>query len=233
VGDRPNSTFNATEQHLSVTRTARYWMLGGEAAGEVWLVCHGYGQLAQRFIRRFESIADSDCCIVAPEALSRFYLDGVGMHGPESPVGATWMTREDRLNEIEDYIAYLDALYDHITSARDARSVHVVALGFSQGAATVARWAARTERRIDHVVFWSGSFPPELTVTPRLFGSARLMIVSGDADPMARAAAADTLSSQLEAGGLYPARIRHAGGHEVTADALTVLAERVRDGRRV
>jgi predicted esterase len=143
------------------------------------------------------------------------------------------MTREDRLSEIEDYIAYLDTLHDHVTSQLDTRRLRVVALGFSQGAATVARWAARTERRIDDVVLWSGSFPPELTVTPRLFGPARLTIVSGEADPMAKSAAADTLSARLESGGLHPAHVRHAGGHEVTPEALTLLEERVQDGRRV
>jgi predicted esterase len=233
VSDPPNSPFNSTEHHLRITRTARYWTLGGEAANEVWIVCHGYAQLAQRFIRRFASIATPERRIVAPEALSRFYLDGVGSHGPDSPVGATWMTREDRLNEIDDYIAYLDALHDHITSARKVSLAHVVALGFSQGAATVARWAARTAGTIHDVVLWSGSFPPELTLSPRLFGSARLTIVSGDADPMARTGAVDTLSSQLEAGGLQHARIQHTGGHEVTAAALTLLVGRVRDGRPV
>jgi predicted esterase len=233
VNSIPDSPFNSTEHHLRVTRTARYWTLGGEAANEVWFVCHGYAQLARRFIRRFASIATPERRIVAPEALSRFYLDGVGMHGPESPVGATWMTREDRLSEIEDYIAYLDALYDHTTSDVDAHSVHVVALGFSQGLATVARWAARSERSIDDVVLWSGGFPPELTVAPRLFGSARLTIVSGAADPTARTAAIDAFTEMLESGGLHHAHVRHAGGHEVTVDALAALLERVQNGRHV
>jgi hypothetical protein len=50
---------------------------------------------------------------VAPEGLSRFYFEG-GFHGPGSKVGATWMTREDRLAKIEDYVGYLDALHDAV-----------------------------------------------------------------------------------------------------------------------
>ena len=47
-----------SEHHLSVARTARYYTLGEPGATEVWFVCHGYGQLAGRFLRRFEPIAD-------------------------------------------------------------------------------------------------------------------------------------------------------------------------------
>ena len=47
------------EHHLPVSRTARYFTIGDrtQALRELWFVCHGYGQLAGRFIRHFESIA--------------------------------------------------------------------------------------------------------------------------------------------------------------------------------
>ena len=36
-----------------------------------------------------------------PEGLSRFYLDDPRKrHGPDAPIGASWMTREDREHEI-------------------------------------------------------------------------------------------------------------------------------------
>ena len=87
------------EHHLAVAKTARYYSLGepGPATRQLWFVCHGYGQLAGRFLRHFEPLDDGSRVIVAPEGLSRFYLS-------ESPaerrVGASWMTREDRLVEI-------------------------------------------------------------------------------------------------------------------------------------
>ncbi len=64
------------EHHLPVTRTARYHTLGPESGApkQLWIVCHGYGQLAARFLRHFEIINDGTRLIVAPEALSRFYL---------------------------------------------------------------------------------------------------------------------------------------------------------------
>src|SRR6266498_2098347 len=135
------------EHHIGVTRTARYYTLGeiSRGAGEVWFVCHGYGQLAARFLEKFRALDDGRRYLVAPEGLSRFYLS-------ESPaerrVGASWMTREDRLTEIEDYLQYLDAVYADIFGWLDRTRVTVHALGFSQGASTVSRWAAMGKARV-------------------------------------------------------------------------------------
>ena len=89
------------QEHLfSTPRSARYFTLGSpEDAAEVWFVCHGYGQLAARFLERFRPIEANRRCIVAPEGLSRFYLTETAT---ERRVGASWMTREDRLHEIDD-----------------------------------------------------------------------------------------------------------------------------------
>src|SRR5207237_10690301 len=97
--------------------------------------------------------------LVAPEGLSRFY---VGEGATERRVGASWMTREDRLAEIEDYVRYLDAVYDDVFGRLDRARVTVHALGFSQGAATVSRWTAMGTSRIDRVLLWGGELPPDL-----------------------------------------------------------------------
>ena len=92
------------EHHLAATRTARYFTLGGGAGvHHVWFVLHGYGQLASALLRNFEGLANPSRLIVAPEGLSRFYVDPIAS-GPAARrrVGASWMTREDRLIEIED-----------------------------------------------------------------------------------------------------------------------------------
>ena len=114
-------------RHLRVARTARYYMLGGRGEGvaEAWFALHGYRQAARRFARRFEVLDAPERIVVVPEALSRFYVDpSPGRHGPEHRVGASWMTREDRDNEIADYVAYLDALAAEVaaTAAPAVRS---------------------------------------------------------------------------------------------------------------
>src|SRR5437773_12204306 len=144
------------KHHLSTPRAARYFTLGSpEHAAEVWFVCHGYGQLASRFLERFRPIEAERRCIVAPEGLSRVYRT---RSAGERRVGASWMTREDRLHEIDDYVRYLNAVYGELVT-RDAR---VTALGFSQGTATVCRWTALGSSRIDRLVVWGGEVPPDL-----------------------------------------------------------------------
>ena len=44
--------------HIRVARRARYYTIGATTgAADIWLVCHGYGQLAARFIESFNAIA--------------------------------------------------------------------------------------------------------------------------------------------------------------------------------
>ena len=59
---------------LEVPRTARYYTVGDRGtARSVWLAVHGYGQLAGYFARHFAPHAEGRL-VVAPEALSRFYV---------------------------------------------------------------------------------------------------------------------------------------------------------------
>ncbi|MEZ4758913.1 MAG: hypothetical protein R2810_03875 [Flavobacteriales bacterium] len=93
------------ERFIRVPRTARYHVLGDPATARmVWVVLHGFGQLARFFLNKFEGLEEG-LLIAAPEGLSRFYLDE-----QHQRVGATWMTREDREHEIGDQLSYLDAL---------------------------------------------------------------------------------------------------------------------------
>ena len=143
------------EHHLEVKRTARYFTLGelNESTQNVWFVLHGYGQLAQFFIRKFEVLNDGQTFVVAPEALSRFYLEGVS-----GRVGATWMTKEERAHEISDYIFYLNHLYDTLLEGRDVSKLTINFLGFSQGNATLLRWLNSDHVRCDRLLIWAGFF---------------------------------------------------------------------------
>src|SRR5438034_9250029 len=127
-------------------RAALYVSLGSSrGAGVVGFACHGYWQLASRFLEKLRVLDDGTRFIVAPEGLSRFYL----IESPtERRVGASWMTREDRLHEIDDYVRYLDALYRTVASGQAT----VTVLGFSQGTATACRWTALGTSRIDRLI---------------------------------------------------------------------------------
>src|SRR2546429_1365720 len=215
------------EHHLPVSRTARYYTLGAAGPGtrQVWVVCHGYGQLASRFLEKLRVLDDGTRYLVAPEGLSRFYLS-------ESPterrVGASWMTREDRLAEIEDYVQYLDAVYAEVFGSLDRAGVTVHALGYSQGASTVSRWAALGKAKIDRLTLWGGEFPPDLDLT--LAGTvgrrrpAPLKICSGRSDECITPQVIQTITTRLRQHGISFNEIAFDGGHELNEGVLRSLS---------
>lgn len=148
-----------TEHHLTTTRTARYYSFGSftEEIDEIWYVLHGYGQRAEDFIKNFTPIAREGILIIAPEALSRFYTKGFA-----GDVGASWMTREDRTNEIQDHIRYLDNLYAEFGLMMKHRPKRRIGFGFSQGCPALLRWQAEGRSPVDEIVVWSGDVPRDL-----------------------------------------------------------------------
>ena len=145
----------ATSHSITVTRTARYFTLGemNERTKRVWFVLHGYGQLAEYFIRKFDKMQDDETFVVAPEALSRFYLDH-----ESGRIGASWMTREDRLHEIDDYVAYLESVQRDIFKDFSSENIHITMLGFSQGTATACRWVNESVLKCNRLILWGGYF---------------------------------------------------------------------------
>jgi predicted esterase len=216
------------EHVLRTPRTARYYTLGAaERAREVWIVCHGYAQLARYFVSAFEPIADGTRLIVAPEALNRYYHETApGVHSGDARVAATWMTREHREHEIADYIEYLDNLAARVAAGL-AGPTRLVALGFSQGAATVSRWAARGRTPVDHVVLWGSGIAHELEPDLDLFRGAALTIAIGRQDEQVGADRTAAEDARLRAAGMDYRLLRYDGGHRIEAAALREL---VRDG---
>jgi len=203
------------EHPFSTPRSARYYTLGSpEHAADLWFVCHGYGQLASRFLERFRPIEAERRCIVAPEGLSRFYLT-------ESPterrVGASWMTREDRLREIDDYVRYLDGVYAEVAP----RNARVTALGFSQGTATVCRWAGLGSSRIDRLIVWGGEVPPDLELKRLRVPS--LTLVYGTKDEFFTPKIIAVTESRLREHRIPYELVPFEGGHEIDEATLRRL----------
>jgi predicted esterase len=215
----------AREQHIAVAKSARYYTVGdSDTARDVWIVCHGYGQLAGRFIGSFECIATESRSIVAPEGLHRFYLDPPPAPAKQRRVGATWMTREDRDTDITDNVAYLDRLAQHIVGNRS--DVRLRALGFSQGAATVFRWAALGSTRIDELILWGGEVPPDVDMTAAALRlrDVRVAIVHGRSDRMAPEQQLQKHLQSLQAAGIAHQRFDFDGGHELNDAMLQLIA---------
>ena len=214
--------------HLRTARTARYYTLGGEAAvrASVWVLLHGYGQLAGEFIRYFADLAAPDRLLVAPEAMNRFYLVGVDKApAHERPGGATWMTREDRASEIADYVEYLDALHDEIVGASASDPVRVHVVGFSQGAATATRWITHGRSRVDRLILWGGLVPPD-TDLAKGHGALRhvpLTIVVGERDAYVTSEMIADETARLDSARIPFELMRFPGGHAVSRSVFPRL----------
>jgi predicted esterase len=209
-------------RHLVVPRTARYLTVGNaNDASEVWFLCHGYGQLAFDLLRQAKALVSPGRLLVAPEALSRFY------HEDHENVGASWMTREDRLREIEDYVRYLDLLYDTLFGVVDRSRVQALVLGFSQGVATAARWVTRGRARVDRLVLWGSALPPELDDENSLspLRSVKLTLVAGTRDSFLGEKEWAEQQARLERHAIEYEKRTFSGGHRLDDDTLRAIAD--------
>jgi predicted esterase len=229
MSEKPIRTFE--QRHLEVSRSARYAIMGSfdGPLSEVWIVCHGQGQLAARFLSRFLPLEREDRLFIAPEALSRYYVTPPkgGPNPANAPIGASWMTSEDREHEIEDYVRYLDALYDEVFSKVPREKVRLWVLGFSQGTATAARWVARGKVDPDRVVLWSGMLPPELNAesAASLARRAPLTVVFGRNDEFASPELIAAQEVRVKELRVPHETIRFEGGHEIVPAALRTLVD--------
>ena len=219
----------AEERHIAVTRTARYYLLGSPRpeTKDVWFVCHGYGQLASDFIREFEIIQHPDRVVVAPEALSRYYISTAPeFHGPDSKVGATWMTREDREADIADYVSYLDDVYDEVMGDIGHRRASVTVLGFSQGGATANRWLTRGSSHADRLLMWGAllASDSDLNQAAAFFREVELKIVYGTRDKFAEQGMIAEYEKLLTDNGIPFSVTTFDGGHRLDRSTLQSLA---------
>ncbi len=213
-GDTP------VEHRISVTRSARYYSLGANDAAETWVVLHGYSQLAGAFVRTFAPVAGPGRRVIAPEALNRYYTN----HKARK-VGATWMTSEDRLAEIADYVAYLDQVAGAARAAA-GRGRRLEVHGFSQGCATASRWAVLGRARPDRLVLWGGGVPPDLDLMGHreTLNRMALTIVVGDRDQFVPETAVQAERGRLEQAGVRFTLTRFRGGHLIPWPVLATLA---------
>lgn len=214
---------------IQVARTARYYMMGGsgDGVGEAWFVLHGYRQAARRFARRFEVLDAPERIVVVPEALSRFYVDpSPGRHGPEHRVGASWMTREDRDNEIADYVAYLDALAAEVATTAAPSVRRRVVMGFSQGAHTASRWVVLGRPAATELVLWGAGLATDLGRDALAAGlnGARVTFVRGESDKFRDRREEEAQEALLRELGIPFDLLLFPGGHEIAPGPLRDLA---------
>lgn len=188
---------------------------------QLWVVCHGYGQLSRYFIRKFEILSQQNVCVVAPEGLHRFYLKG-----HSGRVGASWMTSEERIKDIEDYVDYLDEITSHFTS-ENIKSI--TGLGFSQGAATISRWASLGKVKPDNLVLWSSVFPPDLPPDNIKKSKQKMFYAYGDQDEFLSVNQFKEHYEDLKKSGINIEEYPFKGTHDIYPETLLEIFNQLKN----
>jgi len=162
------------ESQICFEQKRRYYQNDWSNKAEILLALHGYGQLAQYFYRKFEPI-ERDFGLVIPEGPHRFYLEG-----SSGRVGASWMTKEWREQDIAENTRYLLQLTAKIRGSNP--NVKLTLLGFSQGGATAARLYQADPSLFSQLILWASVFPPDIEMEHFSKGN-KMDFVIGSEDP--------------------------------------------------
>jgi predicted esterase len=183
------------------------------------IALHGYGQLAQYFARKFKQLP-RDYALLVPEGMHRFYLEGTS-----GRVGASWMTKDDREFEIEDYCNYLQTVYEHYLSIVPD-NCKIVLLGFSQGGATAMRWLVLNRpEKIYTLQLWGSDIPADLDYKSAqdYLSDKKIYWIYGLNDPYLNAERAEQLKKRFYQFELHPEIIQFEGAHEIDRKILGSL----------
>jgi len=181
---------------------------------------HGHGHLARYFLDKFNLLDDGHTLIIAPEGLNRYYLEGFS-----GKVGSTWMTKEDRLTDIHNYVTFLNKVYKEVLSDEALNPKRITFLGFSQGAATVSRWALDGTSHFDRLILWSGLFPPDMDFEAgnKLLSAKEVITVYGNKDEYLNDQRVKEHLILEEKLGIESRKIQFEGGHVVDEEVLRGL----------
>ncbi len=187
------------------------------AEGRLIIALHGYGQHPRFFLQKLEVLAGNRSLVVAPEGLHRFYTQGMS-----GRVGASWMTKEDRLNDIADQYTYFNQLLEqpHWNVAER------ILLGFSQGAAAAVRFfCADEQQRFTRLILWAGSFPPDLPLPENAerLNAVGIDVVIGSADEFMQQNDVDDLVQRFEAANIRYRLHTFEGKHDLHEATLLAL----------
>lgn len=205
------------ENILRTEKSYRYYIEGNlDTAKHLIIVLHGYGQLAKFFIRKFNTLLNPETAIIAPEGMHRFYLKG-----SSGRVGASWMTKEAREDDIKDNINFLNELL----SSLDTKGKKLSLIGFSQGGATAARWHQMGNFHFNNFVLWASVFPPDIKDIniSSVFDNSKNYFVVGDKDEFLDNVKIDAIETDLKHKKLNFEFIKFEGDHNIFPEPLKKL----------
>ncbi len=146
--------------YIEVKKTARFSTFGnlGDGTKYFWFCLHGSNMLCEQLLYKFADFNPTEHFIVSAEGLSRFYAKGM-----QGDVVAAWMTKRDRLKEIDDFSNYLSQLY-HQQLKLLPQGCKKTILGFSQGGTTAFRWMHHSIIDFDFFIPYSCWIPEDINL---------------------------------------------------------------------
>jgi len=189
-----------------------------EKTRTVWLVFHGIGYLSRYFLKYFKHLDPEENYIIAPQAHSKYYLNGEYRH-----VGASWLTKENTEAEIENMLNYLDEIL--ITeNLSEVENLNI--FGYSQGVSVATRFVARRKTQCKNLIMHSGKVPQELEREDFNFlDSTHFTFIYGTEDKYLENKIIKVEKERLN--NLFPKNLKiesFKGGHEVNTKLISKFA---------
>ena len=211
------------KKQISITKTGKYSQIGkcSKKINNVWIVLHGYGMLSEYFVKKFECIINETTLVIAPEATNRFYLGN-----NYNRVGASWMTKLDREQEISDNILFLDKLFSIIKREIGHDNFKLNTLGFSQGGPALVRWLMSNKLNTNSLILWGSDIPKDSLVTENKsrLNSIKLKIVIGKNDEYINEEKKQEFVEIVKSYGLKYELIEYEGSHKIIEEELKKIA---------
>ena len=212
-------------RHINVTKRARYFQIGeaNSSIKKVWMVFHGYAMLSEFFIKKFEILNDGETLIIAPEALNRFYITE-----NFSRVGASWMTKLERENDIIENNQYIESLFQKVAKDIGHSNFQLNVLGFSQGSATACRWIFFGNNKVNNFIVWAGDIPKDsLTEENRSkWNSLNIFLVFGTKDPLITTDLSLKFQKRISEYKLNFDLVEYDGDHRIFPEVLKDVSEK-------
>lgn len=164
--------------------------------------------------------------MVAPEALSKFYFDGL-----TGEVGASWMTKANREDEIADYANYLQQVYDLLVPQLSDK-VSITLFGFSQGGTTQSRFALLNKPDFDHLVLWGSNFAHDLDYkkSQEYLADKKIFLFIGSDDQFITPELAEKALKFADEQGITYSLINYTGKHEIIRSDLNAFFKQLYAG---
>ena len=211
------------KKQISISKTGKYSQIGkcSKKINNVWIVLHGYGMLSEYFVKKFECIIDETTLVIAPEATNRFYLAN-----NYTRVGASWMTKLDREQEISDNILFLDKLFSIIKKEIGHDNFKLNTLGFSQGGPALVRWLMSNKLNTNSLILWGSDIPKDSLVIENKsrWNSMNLKIVIGKNDEYINEEKKQEFVGVVKSYGLKYDLIEYEGSHKIIEEELKKIA---------